>query len=209
MQESPVVQQFVAMDFCPRLDNALLRSGKRAADTVDRIDGEHGAEFLVHRVEMRTMMWRADFGKHPDDDSEEPRDFRHGRTLLRRPWSCRANATHQPRRSARHAPSVACEVRFHSRQRSIMSQAPHHISYISVATALGQRSAFEPVKTPSDLSQLAPGQRSVSLPPRSMACNRQCQPAGSGATARRFSRWRVSPFSRYLPGSYDLEWPVA
>ena len=60
------------MDFCPSLDEALLRSWKRASNALNRIEGEHGFEFLVGRVEVRPMMGRADFGKHADDDSEEP-----------------------------------------------------------------------------------------------------------------------------------------
>jgi hypothetical protein len=60
------------MDFCPRFDEALLRSWKCATDTLDRIEREHGLEFLIGGVEVRPMMRRADFGKHPNDDSEEP-----------------------------------------------------------------------------------------------------------------------------------------
>jgi hypothetical protein len=71
MQESPVVQEFVTMDLCPRFDEALLRSRKSAADTLNRIDGEHRREFLVGRVEVRPVMWCADFWKHADDDSKE------------------------------------------------------------------------------------------------------------------------------------------
>jgi hypothetical protein len=71
MQESPVVPKFVMMDLCPRLDEALLRSRKSAADTLNRIEGEHCLEFLVSRVEVRPVMWRTDFWKHADDDSKE------------------------------------------------------------------------------------------------------------------------------------------
>jgi hypothetical protein len=35
---------------------------------VNRVEGEHGVEFLVG-VDVRTMMWRADLGKLADDDS--------------------------------------------------------------------------------------------------------------------------------------------
>jgi hypothetical protein len=66
------------MDLGPRFDEATLRSWKTAADTLNRIEGEHRIEFLVRRVKMRPVMWRADFWKHADDDSKEPRDFRHG-----------------------------------------------------------------------------------------------------------------------------------
>lgn len=66
------------MDLGPRFDEATLRPWKTAADTLNRIEGEHRIEFLVRRVKMWPVMWRADFWKHADDDSKEPRDFRHG-----------------------------------------------------------------------------------------------------------------------------------
>jgi hypothetical protein len=71
MQEIPVVPQFVVMDLCPRFDESLLRSRESAADTLNWIEGEHCREFLVGCVEVRSMMWRADFCKHADDDSKE------------------------------------------------------------------------------------------------------------------------------------------
>ena len=72
MQERPVVQKLVMMDLCPRFDEALLRSWKSAADTFNRIEREYRLEFLVGRVEVRSMMWRPEFWKHADDDSKEP-----------------------------------------------------------------------------------------------------------------------------------------
>jgi hypothetical protein len=72
MQQSPVVEQFIVMDLCPRLDKALLRSRKRASDALYRIEGEHCLEFLIDGMKVRPMMWRADFWKHADDDSKEP-----------------------------------------------------------------------------------------------------------------------------------------
>ena len=66
------------MDLRPRFDEALLRSWNTASDTLNRIEGEHGLEFLICRVKVRLMMRCADFWKHADDDSKEPRDFRHG-----------------------------------------------------------------------------------------------------------------------------------
>lgn len=38
MQESPVVPQFLMMDFGPRFNEALLRPRKGATDTLNRID---------------------------------------------------------------------------------------------------------------------------------------------------------------------------
>lgn len=72
MQERPIVQQFVAVDLGPRFDEALLSSWKRAADALNRIESNDRVEFLIGRVEVRSMMWRTEFWKHPDDDSEKP-----------------------------------------------------------------------------------------------------------------------------------------
>lgn len=63
--------RLVMMDLYPRVDEALLRSRKTAADTFNRIEGEHCFEFLVDRVEVRPVMWCTDFWKHADDDSKE------------------------------------------------------------------------------------------------------------------------------------------
>jgi hypothetical protein len=60
------------MDLCPRLDEALPRFWKSAADALNGIESEHRLKFLVGRVEVRPMMWCADFWKHADDDSKEP-----------------------------------------------------------------------------------------------------------------------------------------
>ena len=50
MQESPVVQEFVMMDLCPRFDEALLRPWQSATDALNRIEGEHRLEFLIDRM---------------------------------------------------------------------------------------------------------------------------------------------------------------
>ena len=71
MQESPVMPQFVMVDLRPRFNQALLRARQSTSDALDRIKGEHRVEFLVGRVEVRPMMWRPDFWKHPDDDPKE------------------------------------------------------------------------------------------------------------------------------------------
>jgi len=78
------------MDLCPRFDETLLRPWQITADALNGIEGEHRIEFLVDGVEVRPVMRCADFWKHPDDDSKEPRNFRHERTLHRRRTSRRA-----------------------------------------------------------------------------------------------------------------------
>lgn len=64
--------QFLMVDLGPRLDQPLLSSWKRATDALNRIKGEHRLEFLIDRMEVRAMMWRTEFRKHPDYDAEEP-----------------------------------------------------------------------------------------------------------------------------------------
>lgn len=81
------------MDLGPGFDEALLCPWKRPADTLNRIEGERRLEFLVSRMEVRPVMGNADFRKHADDDSKEPREFRHGRTLHRQRRSMRANVS--------------------------------------------------------------------------------------------------------------------
>ena len=73
LQERPVLQQFFPMDFCPGLDQPLLRPGKFAADALDRVQREYRLRILIRGVEVRPMVRRADFHEHPDDDAEEPR----------------------------------------------------------------------------------------------------------------------------------------
>ena len=83
MQEFPVAKQLGMMDFCPRLDEALLRPREPAADALDRVERERRQGVLVQGVKVRPMMGRANFREHPNDDSEEARQFRHGGTLHR------------------------------------------------------------------------------------------------------------------------------
>ena len=80
------------MNFCPGLDQALLRPWEPAADALDRVEREGGHGVLVQGVEVRPMVGRAKFREHPNDDSEEARQFRHGGTLHRQSGFRRANA---------------------------------------------------------------------------------------------------------------------
>lgn len=71
------------MDFSPGLDKPLLRPRKSAADAFDGIQREGRQCVLIQRVEMRSMVGRTDLHEHPNDDSEESRQFRHRDTLHR------------------------------------------------------------------------------------------------------------------------------
>ena len=44
------------MNFRPRLDEALLRSGEPAANALDRIESERAQGVLIQGVEVRSMM---------------------------------------------------------------------------------------------------------------------------------------------------------
>ena len=94
MQEFPVGQEFRVMNLRPRLDEALLRSREPAANALDRIESERGQGVLIQGVEVRSMVRGTDLHEHPNDDSEEPRQFRHGDTLHRRFEFRRANVQH-------------------------------------------------------------------------------------------------------------------
>ena len=72
------------MNLCPGLDKALLCPRKPAANTFDWVQSERGQRVLIQRMEMRPMVRGADLHEHSNDDSEEPRQFRHGDTLHRR-----------------------------------------------------------------------------------------------------------------------------
>jgi hypothetical protein len=71
LQAPPVLQLFGMMNLGPRLHQALLRTRKRATDALDRIQGKRRDGVRVRRMEMRPVVWSADFREHPNDDSEE------------------------------------------------------------------------------------------------------------------------------------------
>jgi hypothetical protein len=52
LQEVPILVKFVAMDFDPRLDKALLRLRQATSQALNGVDGEHRRVFLidVHRT---------------------------------------------------------------------------------------------------------------------------------------------------------------
>lgn len=73
--------QLRAVNFRPSLNQPLLRLGQAAAKTLDRFNGEDRSMVLVIRMEMCAVVRTASFDEHPDHDPEEPRDFRHVRTI--------------------------------------------------------------------------------------------------------------------------------
>ncbi len=77
MQELPILDQFLAMDLGPGLDESLLGPRQIAANAFDRVKSEHGLGALIRSMKVRSVVRGADFHEHPNDYSEEPRNLRH------------------------------------------------------------------------------------------------------------------------------------
>jgi hypothetical protein len=71
LQEVPVMLEFRAVYFRPRLDQTQLRLRHAATQALDVVDREHSGVLLVVRVKMWPMMLAAGFDEHPNDDAEE------------------------------------------------------------------------------------------------------------------------------------------
>jgi len=77
MEQIPVRQQFVLMQFGPCLNQAPLFLRQRSGNHFHRAHREDGSFALIIRMEMNVMVRRARFGKHADDDTKKATDFRH------------------------------------------------------------------------------------------------------------------------------------
>jgi hypothetical protein len=53
-------------------------AAEEATDELDTVDGEAADIVLVERVHVRPVVRSRRFSKHPNDNSEEACDFRHG-----------------------------------------------------------------------------------------------------------------------------------
>jgi hypothetical protein len=73
LQQIPVMLQFRPVDLRPCLDEPLLRLWQASARALNRVHREHSRLVLVVRVEMRSVVLRAGFDEHTDNDPEEPR----------------------------------------------------------------------------------------------------------------------------------------
>ena len=67
--------QLLAIDVI--LDQALLRPGQLATDALDRIESKRRRRVLVRGMEVRSVVGRAQFRKHSNDDSKEARQLWH------------------------------------------------------------------------------------------------------------------------------------
>lgn len=65
------------MNFGPGFNEALLRLGKIAPNTLDRIKSEHRRGVLILRVKVRPVMRGSNLREHANDDPKESGDLRH------------------------------------------------------------------------------------------------------------------------------------
>ena len=65
------------MEFSPSFYKTKLPMGQRACDQVDGINAEDPDFALIIGVEMSHVMWGANLGKHANDNTQEPAEFRH------------------------------------------------------------------------------------------------------------------------------------
>jgi hypothetical protein len=77
LQELPIAQEFIVMNFSPRFDESLLGSVEIASDTLDRVKSERGSCVLISGMEMRPVARYADFHQHSNHDSEESGNLGH------------------------------------------------------------------------------------------------------------------------------------
>lgn len=69
------------MNLRPSLNKSPLRLRETTPEAFNRLDREHRRLVLVVRVKMWAVVLTSGFDEHPNDDSEEPRELRHARTL--------------------------------------------------------------------------------------------------------------------------------
>lgn len=65
------------MNFRPCLHKSALATRQRTCQHVNRINSENRFVLLIIGVEMRCVMWNADFRVHSNDDAVESRQFWH------------------------------------------------------------------------------------------------------------------------------------
>ena len=78
MQQVPISLKLLAMNLGPCLDKSLLGPWQASANALNRIYGEHGRCILIIGMKVWPMVRSARLDKHANNDSEEPRDLRHG-----------------------------------------------------------------------------------------------------------------------------------
>jgi hypothetical protein len=71
LQTEPIREQFLLMQFRPRLNQPALPSREASSDQLHRFQAHHGHVVLVIRVEVGQVMRTAGLDVHPDDDTEE------------------------------------------------------------------------------------------------------------------------------------------
>ena len=65
----------------PYINQTLLPRGKRPCDQRYRVETEDADILLIVSMQVRQVVWAADLGVHANDDSEEPADLGHAKSL--------------------------------------------------------------------------------------------------------------------------------
>jgi hypothetical protein len=87
LQTRPIREQFLLMEFRPRLNEPTLPSRQASSDPHHRFQANHGHVVLVIRMEVGQMVRIASLDVHPDDDTKEAALFRHARPRRLHNWS--------------------------------------------------------------------------------------------------------------------------
>jgi hypothetical protein len=81
LEQLPVCQKFILMQFCPSFNQALLSLRKCSGKQRDWSNAEDGSVLLIIRMEVTRVMPLSRLYKHPDDNAIKPREFRHARSV--------------------------------------------------------------------------------------------------------------------------------
>ncbi len=77
MEPTPIFKELLLMQLRPGFDESLLTAWQSPCDQFNGIHSVNGHFILIIGVKMRPMVLCSRFGKHANDDSEKPRNFRH------------------------------------------------------------------------------------------------------------------------------------
>ena len=88
LKSLPICQQFVAVQFDPRLDQSSLPQGQVSADHFRRVNAVNRTFSLIQRMKMRQVMAFAALYIHPNQESIKPGDFGHNHSTRNYPAGC-------------------------------------------------------------------------------------------------------------------------
>jgi len=88
LQQLPVSDQFLLVQFSPSLNQTELPSWQRAGEQFDGVKAENRRSLFAVCMEMRCVVLRTSFHVHPDYYTEEAADFGHGNSLFDQERRC-------------------------------------------------------------------------------------------------------------------------